>query len=303
MANDLPQWLWLHGNKQIPLGRSLATSQTWNLSGTQLDGYHKVVRFFHVMGFSFLGALAWVLFTKQFLAFLGTLWCCKIFLDLFIPGLGQSLQFLALGQTGVPGQLATTYQFANGVVGGTELQEFLALVLFNQVCSNGHWFVLLVLDLAAEGDVHHGWLQLAASLGLANPHPKKYWANACPQKHVAKDVAKTWLLWVATCHGDCAQNTHFCFDKLLHVHPKGEIIFDNLQNKDISGETNSQFTMEKSFYKWANALVPPTPFSGRSGGERSKRPTCAVVQTCKCYRVFEGLGSVNIDCGTMNRMY
>ena len=22
-------------------------------------------------------------------------------------------------------------------------------------------------------------------------------------------------------------------------------------------------------YKWANALVPPTPFSGRSGGERS----------------------------------
>ena len=56
-------------------------------------------------------------------------------------------------------------------------------------------------------------------------------------------------------------------------------------------------------YKWANALVPPTPFSGRSGGERSKRPTCAVVQTCKYYRVFEGLGSVNIDCGTMNRMY
>ena len=55
--------------------------------------------------------------------------------------------------------------------------------------------------------------------------------------------------------------------------------------------------------EWANALVPPTPFSGRSGGERSKRPTCAVVQTCKCYRVFEGLGSVNIDCGTMNRMY
>ena len=101
---------------------------------------------------------------------------------------------------------------------------FLALVLFNQVCSNGHWFVLLVLDLAAEGDVHHGWLQLAGSLGLANPHSKKYWANACPQKHVAKDVAKTWLLWVVTCHGDCAQNKHFCFDKLLHVHPKGEII-------------------------------------------------------------------------------
>ena len=74
MANDLPQWLWLHGSKQIPLGRSLATSQTWNLSGTQLDGYHKVVRFFHGMGFSFLGA--WLPFTKQFLAFLGTLWCC-----------------------------------------------------------------------------------------------------------------------------------------------------------------------------------------------------------------------------------
>ena len=55
--------------------------------------------------------------------------------------------------------------------------------------------------------------------------------------------------------------------------------------------------------EWANALVPPTPFSGRSGGERSKRPTCAVVQTWKYYRVFEGLGSVNIDCGTMNRMY
>ena len=57
------------------------------------------------------------------------------------------------------------------------------------------------------------------------------------------------------------------------------------------------------YIKWANALVPPTPFSGRSGGERSKRPTCAVVQTCTYYRVFEGLGSVNIDCGTMNRMY
>ena len=166
-------------------------------------------------------------------------------MDLLIPGLDQSLQFLALGQTGVLGQLATTYQLANGVVSGSELQEFLALVLFNQVCSNGHWFVLLVLNLAAEGDVHHGWLQLAGSLGLANPHSKKYWANACPQKHVAKDVAKTWLLWVVTCHGDCAQNKHFCFDKLLHVHPKGEIIFDNLQNKDISGETNSQFMREK----------------------------------------------------------
>ena len=29
--------------------------------------------------------------------------------------------------------------------------------------------------------------------------------------------------------------------------------------------------------EWANALVPPTPFSGRSGGERSKRPTCAPI--------------------------
>ena len=44
----------------------------------------------------------------------------------------------------------------------------------------------------------------------------------------------------------------FCFDKLLHVHPKGEIIFDNLQNKDISGETNSQFMREKtSFFNGA----------------------------------------------------
>ena len=40
----------------------------------------------------------------------------------------------------------------------------------------------------------------------------------------------------------------FCFDKLLHVHPKGEIIFDNLQNKDISGETNSQFMREKQVF-------------------------------------------------------
>ena len=56
-------------------------------------------------------------------------------------------------------------------------------------------------------------------------------------------------------------------------------------------------------YKWANAQVPPTPFQGRSGGERSKRPTRAVVQTYKYYGIFEGLGSVNIDCGTMNRMY
>ena len=63
------------------------------------------------------------------------------------------------------------------------------------------------------------------------------------------------------------------------------------------------FLLHITIYKWANALVPPTPFSGQSGGERSKRPTCAVVQTCKYYRVFEGLGSVNIDCGTMNRMY
>ena len=34
-ANDFPQRFWLHGNKQIPLGWSLATNQTWNLSGTQ----------------------------------------------------------------------------------------------------------------------------------------------------------------------------------------------------------------------------------------------------------------------------
>jgi hypothetical protein len=54
-------------------------------------------------------------------------------MDLLIPGLDLSLQFLDLGQTGVLGQLATTYQLANGVVGGSELQEFLALVLFNQV--------------------------------------------------------------------------------------------------------------------------------------------------------------------------
>ena len=40
----------------------------------------------------------------------------------------------------------------------------------------------------------------------------------------------------------------FCFDKLLHVHPKGEIIFDNLQNKDISGETNSQFMEKKQVF-------------------------------------------------------
>ena len=53
-------------------------------------------------------------------------------------------------------------------------------------------------------------------------------------------------------------------------------------------------------YKWANAQVPPTPFQGRSGAERSKRPTRAVVQTYKYYGTFEGLGSVNIDCGTMN---
>jgi hypothetical protein len=119
--------------------------------------------------------------------------------------LDQSLQFLALGQTGVLGQLATTYQLANGLVGGTELQEFLALVLFNQVCSNGHWFVLLVLDLAAEGDVHHGWLQLGGSLGLANPHSKnigpmhahrnmwqKMWPKHgfCGLSHVMEIVAK-----------------------------------------------------------------------------------------------------------------
>ena len=68
---------------------------------------------------------------------------------------------------------------------------------------------------------------------------------------MAKDVAKTWLLWVVTCHGDCGQNKHFCFDKLLHVHPKGEIIFDNLQNKDISGETIFQFMREKQVFLMA----------------------------------------------------
>ena len=175
----------------------------------------------------------------------------KFFLDLFIPGLDQSLQFLALGQTGVPGQLATTYQLANGVVGGTELQELLAFMLFNQICSNGHWFFLLILDLVAEEDVHHGWLQLAGSLGLASPHPNTYWANACPQKHVAKDVAKRWLLWGVTFLEYCPQNKHLCFDKLLRVHQKGEITFDILQNKNISGETNSQFQRQKSqcFFK------------------------------------------------------
>ena len=35
MVNDFPQGFCLHGNKQIPLGWSLATNQTWNLSGTQ----------------------------------------------------------------------------------------------------------------------------------------------------------------------------------------------------------------------------------------------------------------------------
>ena len=33
----------------------------------------------------------------------------------------------------------------------------------------------------------------------------------------------------------------------------------------------------QSIIEWANALVPPTPFSGRSGGERSKRPTSAPI--------------------------
>ena len=71
MANDFPQWHWLRGNKQIPLGRSLATSQAWNLSGTQLDGEHKLFTwFFHGLGFSFLGALVcWLLWVKQFSAF------------------------------------------------------------------------------------------------------------------------------------------------------------------------------------------------------------------------------------------
>ena len=82
---------------------------------------------------------------------------------------------------------------------------------------------------------------------------------------------------------------------------------NKLNLEDSEGVTKLHLSRNRAIhiyiYKWANALVPPTPFSGRSGGERSKRPTCAVVQTCKYYRVFEGLGSVNIDCGTMNRMY
>ena len=47
---------------------------------------------------------------------------------------------------------------------------------------------------------------------------------------------------------EIVHKTSICFDKLLHVHPKGEIIFDNLQNKDISGETNSQFMREKTSF-------------------------------------------------------
>ena len=78
-------------------------------------------------GFSFLGALAWVLFTKQFLPSWGPCGAAKYSWIFSFLGLGQKLAFLALGQTGVPGQLATTYQFANGVVGGTELQEFFGL--------------------------------------------------------------------------------------------------------------------------------------------------------------------------------
>ena len=57
-------------------------------------------------------------------------------------------------------------------------------------------------------------------------------------------------------HGFCGlshvmeivHKTSICFDKLLHVHPKGEIVFDNLQHKDISGETNSQFMREKNTF-------------------------------------------------------
>ena len=78
------------------------------------------------------------------------------------------MQFLALGQAGVLcGQLATTNQLANGIVGGTDLEELLALVLLNQVCSNAHWLLLLVCDLAAVGDVHHCWLQFAGT-GVGN---------------------------------------------------------------------------------------------------------------------------------------
>jgi hypothetical protein len=99
---------------------------------------------------------------------------------------------------------------------------------------------------------------------------------------------------------------YICICKYMHIYltrVRGErmLVYPNWYVDDFPGLL--VIGIRSSSYKWANALVPPTPFSGRSGGERSKRPTCAVVQTCKCYRDFEGLGSVNIDCGTMNRMY
>ena len=82
----------------------------------------------------------------------------------------------------------------------------------------------------------------------------------------------------------------------------GRHLFDDLKMRQPLHQRSMDFPIFQG-NKWANAQVPPTPFQGRSGGERSKRPTRAVVQTYKYYGTLEGLGSVNIDCGTMNRMY
>ena len=174
MANDFLQWLWLHQNKQVSFAWSLATNQTWNFSGAQLEGGHKLLHsWVHGLGFSFFGHIACRLVCiKQFLAFLGICWCGQMFLDLLISGLDQSLQFLALGQTGILGQFATAYQLANGIVGGTELEELLVVVPLNQICRNGDWLLLLVSDLATVGNVHHGWLQIAGTQGFANLEPK-----------------------------------------------------------------------------------------------------------------------------------
>ena len=57
-------------------------------------------------------------------------------------------------------------------------------------------------------------------------------------------------------------------------------------------------------FRIINGLTPwcrRPPFQGGAAGKGQNGPHAH--QSCKYCRVFESLGSVNIDCGTMNAMY
>ena len=67
-------------------------------------------------------------------------------------------------------------------------------------------------------------------------------------------------------------------------------------NNNNNNNNNSQYII--------NGLTPwcrRPPFQGGAAGKGQNGPHAH--QSCKYCRVFESLGSVNIDCGTMNAMY